>query len=153
MKKEISHRAAGVCAGLHGQGAELSVASIPFQSLEPTAAALPRVLAPCQAEPRESTLSGLFLGHEYADGAFCSSDSAGSCPQPDSSVALRCSVLPRTWQPSGKSGCCSPSRSSPISSTAAGNHSLPCPSAENRCTDPPKHSRAHLPYTTDFPGH
>lgn len=52
----------------HGPEAELKVATVP---LETKPAALPLVPPPCQAEPGEAALSSLFLGHEYADGAFC----------------------------------------------------------------------------------
>lgn len=139
---------------LHGQEAELTVVSIPFQShWNPQQQLCPVYWLPARQSPGNLLSLVYFWVMNMQMGHFAQSDSAESCPQPDSPVALRCSVLPRTWQPSGKLVCCSPSLSSPIISTAAGNQSLPCPSAENRCTDPPKHSRAHLPYTTDFPGH
>lgn len=149
---------------LRGQEAELSAASIPFQShWNPQQQLCPVCWLPARQSPGNLLSLLYFWVTNMQMGHFAWSDSARSCPQPDSPVPLRCSVLPRTWQPSGKLGSCSPSCSSPIISTAAGrswlrpraarNHVLPCPSAENRCTDPPQHSRAHLPYTTDFPGH
>lgn len=149
---------------LHGQEAELTVASIPFQrDWNPQQQLCPGCWLPARQSPGNLLSLLYFWVTKMQMGHFARGDSAESCPQPDSPVPLRCSVLPRTWQPTGKSGCCSPSPSSPISSTAAGrswlrpraagNHILPCPSAENRCTDPPKRSRALLLSTTDFPGH
>lgn len=71
--KEVSHRAAGVRAGTPRSTSRVKSSIHPITvPLETKPAALPLLPAPCQAEPREAALSSLFLGHEYADGAFCS---------------------------------------------------------------------------------
>lgn len=71
--KEVSHRAAGVCADTPWSTGRVKSSIHPTTvPLETKPAALPLLPAPCQAGPREAALSSLFLGHEYADRAFCS---------------------------------------------------------------------------------
>lgn len=118
--RKVTHRAAWVHASTPQSTRRVKSSIHPITVPRKTN---PAVLSPSPpAVPAEPTggcsLSVYFWVMNIQLGHFAPSDSAESCPQPDSSFPLGCCMLPRTWHSLRKLGCHSLSQSKPRSRTA-----------------------------------